>query len=121
MQCAANLYDSPAFRRPSWICSTCAGSLYGRERVIPWHAGCPQLVNARGLGALRQQPKDELADIKTANAERDWDNAISSCGPIVPPCPPANDAFPVRRARIVAARLDTYRPSVKPLLAAMRA
>jgi hypothetical protein len=22
--------------------------------------------------------------------DRDWDNAISSCGPIVPPCPPAN-------------------------------
>jgi hypothetical protein len=47
----------------------------------------------------------------SSNADRDWDNAISSCGPIVPPCPPANDAFPVRRARIVAARLDTYRPS----------
>jgi hypothetical protein len=56
-------------------------------------------------------PKDALANIKASNADRDWDNAISSCGPIVPPCPPANDAFPVRRARIVAARLDTYRPS----------
>jgi hypothetical protein len=38
---------------------------------------------------------------KIVNADRDWDTAISSCGPIVPPCPPANDAFPVRRARIV--------------------
>jgi hypothetical protein len=34
--------------------------------------------------------KDELADIKSDNSDRDWDNAISSCGQIVPPCPPAN-------------------------------
>jgi hypothetical protein len=33
----------------------------------------------------QSQPKDELADIKSNNSDRDWDNAISSCGPIVPP------------------------------------
>jgi hypothetical protein len=42
------------------------------------------------VALIGAQPKDELADIKTSNSDRDWDNAISSCGPMVPPCPPAN-------------------------------
>jgi hypothetical protein len=76
------------------------------RRTLPVNARLPEC-----LSHSAHNPKDALANIKASNADRDWDNAISSCGPIVPPCPPANDAFPVRRARIVAARLDTYRPS----------
>jgi hypothetical protein len=45
-----------------------------------------QLVAYLEAAARRAQPKDELADLKTSEPDRDWDNAISSCGPIVPPC-----------------------------------
>jgi putative transposase len=67
----------------------------GRDGVIAHtvQSACPKRRREAGqhhpchTGGLDQL---YLADIKTSKPDRDWDNAISSCGPIVPLCPPAN-------------------------------